>query len=162
VCDPGQCLIKGAVAFSQPVEQLVGKRLFLPLCAGLSNLIARSEEYAVQAAGAVIPVSFDDFRNGQADGGDAGRDVGFVAEGTDRDVRTDRQVGQLLGGGEAGREVVMGEEMFNRMTNMSRVETRLASIEGLLSQYLPAGQRIIMDSGELVGVVNRGLGGLYG
>lgn len=70
--------------------------------------------------------------------------------------------GQLLGGGEAGREVVMGEEMFNRMTNMSRVETRLASIEGLLSQYLPAGQRIIMDSGELVGVVNRGLGGLYG
>lgn len=70
--------------------------------------------------------------------------------------------GQLLGGGEAGREVVMGEEMFNQMTNMSRVETRLASIEGLLSQYLPAGQRIIMDSGELVGVVNRGLGGLYG
>lgn len=70
--------------------------------------------------------------------------------------------GQLLGGGEAGREVVMGEEMFNRMTNMSRVETRLASIEGLLSQYLPAGQRIVMDSGELVGVVNRGLGGLYG
>ena len=70
--------------------------------------------------------------------------------------------GQLLGGGEAGREVVMGEEMFNRITNMSRVETRLASIEGLLSQYLPAGQRIIMDSGELVGVVNRGLGGLYG
>ena len=70
--------------------------------------------------------------------------------------------GQLLGGGEAGREVVMGEDMFNRMTNMSRVETRLASIEGLLSQYLPAGQRIIMDSGELVGVVNRGLGGLYG
>lgn len=70
--------------------------------------------------------------------------------------------GQLLGGGEAGREVVMGEEMFNRMTNMSRVETRLASIEGLLSQYLPAGHRIIMDSGELVGVVNRGLGGLYG
>lgn len=70
--------------------------------------------------------------------------------------------GQLLGGGEAGREVVMGEEMFNRMTNMNRVETRLASIEGLLSQYLPAGQRIIMDSGELVGVVNRGLGGLYG
>lgn len=70
--------------------------------------------------------------------------------------------GQLLGGGEAGREVVMGEEMFNRMTNMSRVETRLAAIEGLLSQYLPAGQRIIMDSGELVGVVNRGLGGLYG
>lgn len=70
--------------------------------------------------------------------------------------------GRLLGGGEAGREVIMGEDAFNRMTNMARVEARLASIEGLLANYLPAGQKIVMDSGELVGVVNRGLGGLYG
>lgn len=70
--------------------------------------------------------------------------------------------GRLLGGGEAGREVVIGEDAFNRMTNMSRVDARLASIERILVEYLPAGQKIVMDSGELVGVVNRGLGGLYG
>lgn len=70
--------------------------------------------------------------------------------------------GKMLGGGEAGREVVIGEDAFNRMTNMSRVDARLASIERILVEYLPAGQKIVMDSGELVGVVNRGLGGLYG
>ena len=70
--------------------------------------------------------------------------------------------GQLLGGGEAGREIVIGEDAFNRMTNMTRVDARLASIERILVEYLPAGQKIVMDSGELVGVVNRGLGGLYG
>lgn len=70
--------------------------------------------------------------------------------------------GKMLGGGEAGREIVIGEDAFNRMTNMTRVDARLASIERILVEYLPAGQKIIMDSGELVGVVNRGLGGLYG
>lgn len=70
--------------------------------------------------------------------------------------------GKMLGGGEAGREIVIGEDAFNRMTNMTRVDARLASIERLLVEYLPAGQKIVMDSGELVGVVNRGLGGLYG
>lgn len=70
--------------------------------------------------------------------------------------------GRLLGGGEAGREIVIGEDAFNRMTNMTRVDARLASIERILVEYLPAGQKIVMDSGELVGVVNRGLGGLYG
>lgn len=70
--------------------------------------------------------------------------------------------GKMLGGGEAGREIVIGEDAFNRMTNMTRVDTRLASIERILVEYLPAGQKIVMDSGELVGVVNRGLGGLYG
>ena len=70
--------------------------------------------------------------------------------------------GKMLGGGEAGREVVIGEDAFNRMTNMTRVDARLASIERILVEYLPAGQKIVMDSGELVGVVNRGLGGLYG
>ena len=68
----------------------------------------------------------------------------------------------MLGGGEAGREVVIGEDAFNRMTNMTSVDARLASIERILVEYLPAGQKIVMDSGELVGVVNRGLGGLYG
>ncbi|MBR2556512.1 MAG: phage tail tape measure protein [Aeriscardovia sp.] len=70
--------------------------------------------------------------------------------------------GKMLGGGEAGREIVIGEDAFNRMTNMTRVDARLASIERILVEYLPAGQKIVMDSGELVGVVNRGLGGLYG
>lgn len=70
--------------------------------------------------------------------------------------------GKLLGGGETGREVVIGEDAFNRMTNMATVDARLASIEKILVRYLPAGQSIIMDSGELVGVVNRKLGGMYG
>lgn len=70
--------------------------------------------------------------------------------------------GKLLGGGETGREVVIGEDAFNRMTNMATVDARLASIEKILVRYLPAGQNIIMDSGELVGVVNRKLGGMYG
>ena len=91
-----QCPVESAVAFSQPVIELIRQRLFLPLCAGFRDLIARAEEYAIQEACAVVPVSSDNFRDGQSDGGDAGCDVGLVAEGADRDVRADCQIGQFL------------------------------------------------------------------
>ena len=70
--------------------------------------------------------------------------------------------GPHICGGEAGREMATGAAAFTSMTNMTRVDARLASIERILVEYLPAGQKIVMDSGELVGVVNRVLGVLYG
>ena len=68
----------------------------------------------------------------------------------------------LFGAGEAGDEVLYGRNsLMNDIANATgggEVVARLASIEQILDYYLPKGQQIVMDSGALIGQVNRGLG----
>ncbi len=65
--------------------------------------------------------------------------------------------GQLIGGGEAGREVVSGEEhlagMIGNIVN-GVIGQRMSGISGILERYLPylaAGQNLYFDKGELAG-----------
>ena len=68
----------------------------------------------------------------------------------------------LFGAGEAGDEVLYGRNsLMNDIANATgggEVVARLAAIEQILDYYLPKGQQIVMDSGALIGQVNRGLG----
>ena len=68
----------------------------------------------------------------------------------------------LFGAGESGDEVLYGRNsLMNDIANATgggEVVARLAAIEQILDYYLPKGQQIVMDSGALIGQVNRGLG----
>ena len=68
----------------------------------------------------------------------------------------------LFGAGEAGDEMLYGRNsLMNDIANATgggEVVARLAAIEQILDYYLPKGQQIVMDSGALIGQVNRGLG----
>ena len=68
----------------------------------------------------------------------------------------------LFGAGEAGDEMLYGRNsLMNDIataTGGGEVVARLEAIEAILDYYLPKGQQIVMDSGALIGQVNRGLG----
>ena len=75
--------------------------------------------------------------------------------------------GQLLGGGEAGAEVVVGQSSLLNMVRQAsasgsaNMERRLANIERLLGRYLQRDTQIVLDSGVVAGAVNRELGRWY-
>lgn len=74
------------------------------------------------------------------------------------------QKGRLLGGGEAGQEVVVGKNSLMTMVRQASasgsasVEARLANIERLLGRYLQTETKIVLDTGVVAGAVNRNLG----
>ena len=66
--------------------------------------------------------------------------------------------GSYLVGGESGTEVVMSYDALANTLGVGALKQDVQTIIRLLEEFLPSDQTIVMDSGELVGVVNRQLG----
>lgn len=66
--------------------------------------------------------------------------------------------GNYLLGGERGREMVVSYDELANTIGVGALKQEIKAILALLQEFLPAGQTIVMDSGELVGMVNRRLG----
>lgn len=66
--------------------------------------------------------------------------------------------GNYLLGGERGREMVVSYDELANTIGVGALKQEIRAILALLQEFLPADQTIVMDSGEIVGMVNRRLG----